>query len=395
MYSLVILLTGCGFLALRRAVASPGPWNLAAVAIVTAALLYTQYWSLYLVGIIGIWLLVAAFRRRREGHRELAPWPAIGAVIVGCLLFIPWIPTFLYQSKHTGTPWSIPPNFSAVINAITGFTDNQGSNATSSDQGRLLAVVYFAMLALALFGIGKSPRVIELDLHTRPRARAMTFVVVGTLFAAIAGGIITSSAYSSRYASIVFLPLLLLVAFGTTTLLSPKARAIVVTIAVVAGLVGSVQNITTKRTQADQIAAELNAQAKPGDVIAFCPDQLGPAVARQLKDANQYTMLTFPRETGPAIVDWVDYADAVTAGKPAPFSQKVLSLAGPDHHVWLVWQGGYQTYGIKCETIDTDLTNAATQAGGGARNIVAGNGYKYYEPMSLTEYSPTAAASGS
>ena len=74
----------------------------------------------------------------------------------------------------------------------------------------------------------------------------------------------------------------------------------------------SAQNVTTQRTQANNVAAAINAQAKPGDVIAFCPDQLGPAVYRQIDHPAQYDMLTFPRRTGPAIVDWVDYADAIS-----------------------------------------------------------------------------------
>ena len=53
-------------------------------------------------------------------------------------------------------------------------------------------------------------------------------MVLGTLFAAIAGGIVTASAFSSRYAAVVFLPFLLLVALGTTTLLSPGPGSIVV-----------------------------------------------------------------------------------------------------------------------------------------------------------------------
>ena len=225
MYALVILLTGCGFLALQRAIAAPNLWNMAAVAIVAAALLYTQYWSLYLIAITAIWLGVSILRSYHRGRPEDAPWRALIALGVGCLLFLPWVPTFIYQSKYTGTPWAAPPNFSAVINAVTGFTDNQGSTqATGTNQGRLLAIIYFAMLALALFGMGKSDRIVELDLRTRPRARGVTFVVVGTLFAAIAGGILSTSAFSSRYAAVVFLPLILLVALGTTTLLNPKAR---------------------------------------------------------------------------------------------------------------------------------------------------------------------------
>jgi mannosyltransferase len=387
MYALVILLTGCGFLALQRAVRAPRPGNLIAVAVAAAALLYAQYWSLYLVAMVGIWLIASIVRTRRRGHPEDAPWAALIALAVGALLFVPWVPTFLYQTKHTGTPWAAPPNFSAVINALTGFTDNQGSTLqTATNQGRLLAVIYFCMLALAVFGVGLSGRIIELDLRTRPRARGIGFVVLGTLFAAIAGGIITASAFSSRYAAVVFLPFLLLVALGTTTLLNPTARLIVVGLAVVAGLISSAQNVTTQRTQANAVAAAINAQAKPGDVIAFCPDQLGPSVYRQIRDPSQYDMITFPRRTGPQIVDWVDYADTVHAADPNAFSAFVLQRAGSDHHIWLVWQPMYQTYGVKCETIASDLINAATKNGGGGLNIVTNHPALFYEPMNLTEY---------
>jgi hypothetical protein len=387
MYALVILLTGCGFLALARAVDKPRPGNLVAVAVVTAALLYTQYWSIYLVAMVGIWMVVSVVRTRRHGHPEEAPWPALLAVAAGGLLFVPWVPTFLYQSEHTGTPWAAPPNFSAVINALTGFTDNQGSTlASGTNQGRLLAVIYFAMLALAVFGIGRSGRIIELDLRTRPRSRSLGFVVLGTLFAAIAGGIVTSSAFSSRYAAVVFLPFLLLVSLGTATLLNPRVRVVVVGLAVLAGLVSSAQNVTTQRTQANNVAAAINAQAKPGDVIAFCPDQLGPSVYRQIDNPSQYDMLTFPRRTGPAIVDWVDYADAVHRADPNAFAADLVQRAGTTHRVWFVWEPNYQTYSIKCETIATDLLETATKNGGGGRNVVTSHPTLYYEPMNLTEY---------
>jgi hypothetical protein len=395
MYALVILLTGCGFLALQRAVTAPRPLNLIAVALVTAALLYSQYWSLYLVGMVVIWLVVSVVRSRRRGHPEEAPWAALVAVAAGCLLFVPWVPTFLYQTRHTGTPWAAPPNFSAVINALTGFTDNQGSTLrTATNQGRLLAVIYFSMLALAVFGVGRTGRIIELDLRTRPRARALGFVVLGTLFAAIAGGIITASAFSSRYAAVVFLPFLLLIALGTTTLLNPRVRVVVVGLAVAAGVVSSAQNVTTQRTQAGAVAAALNAYAKPGDVIAFCPDQLGPAVYRQLRDPSRYEMTTFPRRAPPQIVDWVDYAATVHAANPNAFAdgvyqQTVHQQTATGHRIWLVWQPMYETYGVKCETIATDLLNASAKGGGGGRNYVISHQALFYEPMNLTEYVPS------
>jgi uncharacterized membrane protein len=389
MYGLVILLTGCGFLALHRALEQPRAGNLIAVAVVTAALLYTQYWALYLIGVVGLWLAVTAWIGRRRGDPTETwrrPLTALVAVAVGCVLFIPWVPTFIYQSRHTGTPWAAPPNFAAVINAVTGFASNQGSSSTAgTNQGRLLALVYFAMFALALFGVGRNGRTIELDLRTQPRARFTSIVVAGTLFAAIAGGIITSSAFAPRYAAVVFLPLVLLVALGTTTFLNEHVRLVVVAIAVVTGLVGSFQNINTQRTQAPQVAAVINTQARPGDVVAYCPDQLGPDVYRVIAHGSRYHMLTFPRGTSPEFVDWVDYTDTVHAASAAAFAARLVSDAGPHHRIWLVWQPGYQTYGIKCQFLASTLLE---EPHFGGHNWVVNNGAKYYEPMNLTEYAP-------
>ena len=61
-------------------------------------------------------------------------------------------------------------------------------------------------------------------------------------------------------------------------------------------------------------------------------------------------------------------------------------MAGTNHHVWLVWEPMYQTYGVKCEQIATDLLAAASKNGGGARNAVTSHPALYYEPMNLTEY---------
>jgi len=401
MYGLVILLTGCGFLALHRALEAPRPGNLIAVAVVTAALLYTQYWSLYLVGVVGLWLLVTALVSRRRsrgiagadggaGADWQRPAKALGAMAVGCILFIPWIPIFVYQSKYTGTPWAKPPNFAAVINAVTGFTANQGSlSSAGTDQGRLLALLYIALFVLALFGIGRSRRVIELDLHAQPRARGTSIAVVGTLFAAIAGGILTSSAFSPRYAAVVFLPLILLVALGTVTLLDERIRLAVVTIAVIAGLIGSVQNIDTQRTQAPKVAAVINARAKPGDIVAYCPDQIGPAVYRVVSDPGHYKMVTFPRGTGPQFVDWVNYSKVVHAASATAFAAKLVAEAGTTHRIWLVWEQGYQTYGAKCQELASTLLSPQFTQGG--HTWVTNSPSTYYEPMNLTEYAPKPA----
>src|SRR6185437_7664394 len=384
MYSLVMFLTACGVWAVSRALERPRPGNLIALGVVVAALLYTQYWAIYLVGAFGIWLL---WQSRRSSN---ARWGLL-ATVVGCLVFVPWVPTFVYQSRYTGTPWAGVPTYAAIINAITGFTDNQASLATTgSNQGRLLALGYFALAGLGLFGVARGRFHIDLDIRTRPQGRALAFVVVVTLAAAITGGIISQSAFSARYAAVVFIPLLVLLAIGTVTFADARIRAVVVAVVVVAGLASSIPNVTTQRTQATEVAAVLAAQAKPGDVVAYCPDQLGPATYR-LTSSGGFRQITFPRGTGPAYVDWVNYKQAATAGKPAAFAKQLEAMAG-DHSVWLVSASGYQGFGTKCQRLAADLLNATNAAGQpwGGHQWVNTNPARYYEPMGLTQFAPPA-----
>jgi 4-amino-4-deoxy-L-arabinose transferase-like glycosyltransferase len=346
MYALIGFLSAAGLVALQQCLRRPTIANAGAVALVSALLLYSHYWSIYLVGVTAVWLAWQAWRgppRRRLGARL-----GLGAVVVGCLAFLPWVPTFLYQAKHTGTPWAKPTNFAAMVNAVTSFA----GGATS--EGRALALLYFALAGLGLFGVARGAFHVDLDLRTRPRGRALALVLGGTLAAAIVGGYASGSAFQSRYASVVFVPLVLLVALGLATLGDRRMRAGVLLATVAFGLASALPNISTSRSQAGEVAATLAQLGRPGDIVAFCPDQLGPAVNR-LVPAGRYRMITFPRGTAPTFVNWVDYAAATRAGNPASFALRLELMSAPARQIWLVWAPGYQTYGTKCEAVETVL----------------------------------------
>ena len=49
--------------------------------------------------------------------------------------------------------------------------------------------------------------------------------MLGTLAAAITGGFLTNSAFDARYASVVFIPLILLVSIGLVTFRDRRIRA--------------------------------------------------------------------------------------------------------------------------------------------------------------------------
>jgi hypothetical protein len=299
----------------------------------------------------------------------------------GCLTFVPWLPIFVFQSRHTGTPWATPASFSAMVNAIANFAGG------SSNQGRALGLIFFALAGLALFGVATDRRHIDLDVRTRPLGRPLAIVITGTLAAAIVGGFVNKSTFDARYASVVFIPLILLVALGLLTFRDRRIRSGILAVAVVAGLAGALPNITTNRTQAGEVAAAITVHGRAGDVIAYCPDQLGPAVDRLLP-AGRYAQTTFPRQTGPEFVNWVDYAAASSAGSPLRFAEHLEALArSGGHSIFVVWAGGYQTFGVKCEGIVQTLQGDSSAYS--ARTLVDGNGGQFYQPMSLVQLTPT------
>ncbi len=97
-------------------------------------------------------------------------------------------------------------------------------------------------------------------------------------------------------------------------------------------------------------------------------------------------MVTFPRETGPAIVDWVDYADAVNAASPAHFADVVAHR--PRAGTRSGWSGSRGTRPTASSARRSPRTSiaAATKTGGGGHNVVTNHPALYYEPMNLTEY---------
>jgi mannosyltransferase len=379
MYSLIALLTVLAFLALDRSLRRPRAGDLVAVAVVTGLLLYTQYWALYLVGTTLLWLAFQSWRGRpvwRSGARA-----SFLAVIVGCLTFLPWVPTFLYQSRHTGTPWATPANFAAMVNAVATFAGG------ASNQGRALGLIFFALAGLGLFGVATSRHHIDLDIRTRPLGRPVAIIVVGTLAAAICGGFISNSAFDARYASVVFIPLILLVSIGLVTFSDQRIRAIVLAVAVVAGLAGSFPDITTNRTQAGEVAASLAIRGRPGDLVAYCPDQLGPAVNRLLP-SGRYHQTTFPRGTGPEFVNWVDYASTSRKASALRFTERLESAAAKTGaQIFVVWASGYQTFGTKCEGIIQTLDGDPSYT---SHLRVTLNPDEFYQPMYLSQFTPAS-----
>jgi hypothetical protein len=142
-------------------------------------------------------------------------------------------------------------------------------------------------------------------------------------------------------------------------------------------LVGAYYGATASRTQADQIAAAVSTSAQPGDLVIYCPDQLGPAGARAMR--SDLDQVVFPDFTSATRVDWVDYAERNQTADAQDFAMAAASRAGPEQGVFLVWSGDYRGVEDQCERV---LEALAARRGGG-QVLVAEDGDEHFEHAQL------------
>jgi mannosyltransferase len=230
--------------------------------------------------------------------------------------------------------------------------------------------------------IGRRGRRGEVVLQTRvaPLPAKLLGVVVGTLALAIVVDGISQQAYAARYLSMGTGLFLVVVGCGIAVLPSRRARRIMLALLVVAELSVCIQNAWQPRTQAGQVAAILNAQARPGDIVVYCPDQLGPPTSRLLHTTVH--QVVFPDFAGPKTVDWVDYRQRIKTADPQAFGARLDHLA-PRHHVWLVWSLQVKPLSKACAGL---IDHLVASRGVPAQPVTRHP--EFSETMSVNDYGP-------
>jgi mannosyltransferase len=379
MYSLIIVLVLAAALLVDDIVGRgrDGWGRVAGAAVLTALLLYTHYWSIWLLAAGVVWLAWTWWRHRDVPTRRACA-RLMGAMVVGGILFLPWVPTMLYQSAHTGTPWAAPLRPTTVLS----LTLADISAGPFPDAG-LVAAVTVVLALLALFGRATSGRFVTLDLRTERRYRPEAAIAVLALALGTAFTYATWSAYATRYAAVVVPLFLLLVAAGLTVLVARWVRfgALVALLALFS--IGAAWNVRDWRTQARQFADGIEAVAQPGDLVVYCPDQLGPATSRALGAADddldlRLDQVVYPTFAPPELVDWVDYADRNAAADPEAFATEALARA-EGRAIFLVWNTSYRTFEGQCERLVATLGAARP-----AQEIVSNPGGRFFENGAVT-----------
>ena len=388
MYSLVMVLVLLGVLAVDRACKRPNVRSGVAVAAVAAALLWTHYWSMWLLAAVGLLACISAWRNPASRR---AATVVIGGLVGGGIAFLPWLGALMYQSAHTGTPWGDV--FRPATMFIVTLVDFAGGSIAET---QLLSYLLAFIVVLALWARPWSPSSasepsalrahapnateqaepgLMLERPIRPAPAKISLVIVVAMMIGWAVSYVASGTFASRYASIVFPLFALLIAAGLIAL-PPKLRYILTGIVVAGSMVGIAYEIRDSRTQA-QMAAEAIAKSGAEDpLIVSCPDQLAVSLDRAAGGA--YEVVVFPDvNRDPRFVDWVDYAERNAAADPVAFVADVDRLAG-DRPIMLAVNLTYKTLESQCGKVAAILQSQRPGS-----TIVAGDGTTYFESMSV------------
>ncbi|MCU1345592.1 MAG: hypothetical protein JWL70_1858 [Acidimicrobiia bacterium] len=363
MYAMVILLVLVGYLAVLRARERPTLARFAVVSLVAGALLLTHYWGLYLVAAVFLVSVFSAWRFRSRTAVGMAV-----AVVVGGLAFVPWLPAFRYQMRHTGAPWAARPTLANLIDAVRAYSGGNSSPA------QVLWILLLALFALGIFGAANADGRVELYWRGREPGRRVAAAAVGSLALAFFAGIVGNSPVAARYTAVAF-PLLIVLAALGAFIMGPRLRWAVTSVAVVLGMASGYRVTTTPRTQTPEVAEALMAQVRPGDLVVYCPDQLGPSTSRLLpKSVNQ---VTFPGFHSPERVNWVDYQEQIDATDTFYFALAAIQRAGAGD-VWLITAPDYIMVSGTCSRLQGDLQTLRPH-----HRLVVGPSGAYFEQASL------------
>jgi mannosyltransferase len=352
MYALVMALVLAGYLLVVAALERPSLGRLAGVSLVAAGLLWSHYWSAFLLAVVGAGLVVAWWRS--EGPGRDAAGRLCLALVGGGVLFLPWVPSLLDQLSSTGTPWSSPSRPTTVV-AVT--LDDLGGGGWS--EARLHGAVTLLLVVVALLGRRLGTREVVLSARPQPAVRWELAVAAAALGLGAAVAFAGRSAYASRYAAIVVPLVLLAVAVGITVL--PGAlRAVAAVAWVGTALVGIGQNALVDRTESGEVAEIIAAGAETGDVVAVCPDQLGVSLQRVLDQLDAgIEVRPYPADGDPRFIDWRDYEERNEAADAGAFARRLHDDAG-DGAIWLYWNAAYRTFEGQCDGMVAALVTLRT-----------------------------------
>jgi mannosyltransferase len=259
-----------------------------------AIMLYTHAWGIFfgvgaLLALVPVW---AVSDDRRGIVRDVLL--CFGAAAV---LYLPWLPTLLYQAGHTGSPWDSAPNFGAPVQISRNLMG--GDRATT-------ALVLGAAIGLAALW-AKSRR-------TSNDALAMWMLILLPIGTLAFGWIVSrfSPAWQYRYFAPVLGALLLLAAFG---LARAKGIGLIALALVVIFWANPKSYAPQYKSDMRDVAGELAPRLHQGDLVVVGQPEQVPLAWYYLPAGLRYADTTGP-SSDPQSMNWVHALNRLQDANP-------------------------------------------------------------------------------
>lgn len=276
-------------------------------AVCQALMLYTHAWGIFfgaglVVALIPIWLASAD---RRGVVRD-----AVLAYVGAGILFLPWVPNFIYQATHTGAPWAPTIRFGVPV-------------LLSRD---LLGSDRITVALLTAWIIGLAPLFTKRQRRTVDGTKmwSLIWLIAGTLIIAWLASQITP-AFVARYMAPLLPAILFLAAWGAAR----SGVVGLVMIALIAAFVVHISSYAPKyKSDMQDVSGEVTPLLHRGDLVVSAQPDSTPLAWYYLPAGLHYATTLGPVKDA-SFMNWVDALKRLRAAPPAPILNPLVASLRP------------------------------------------------------------------
>jgi hypothetical protein len=285
--------------------------------VVATLLMLTHNWGLFLVAGTGIAWLALVWMAGAQERRELLRngLLSFGGILV---LYGPWIPTLLFQARHTGAPWAQRPPLDAILSGLQSTLGGPGPSIL------LGAVGIAGMLTLHDGREGRGRRGAALAIAVAAlSALAMTWIASQA-----------SPAWANRYFAVFVGPILLILGAGLVRF----GRFGIVALAIALALwIDTRQDQLRAKSNVFKVTRNLQDRelVGRGDMILTTHPEQGPVLRYYLGSGFQWADALGP-VPDPRVFDWRDAEDRLEARGPRRVMRELLPRLKPGQRLVLV-----------------------------------------------------------
>jgi len=253
-------------------------------AVTQALMLYTHSWGIFFAGGSALAVLLVY---RMSDQRDKLLRDAVLAFLAAGLLYVPWLPTFLYQASHTAAPWDTSPHFGAPIQLSRNVLG--GDRVTA-------ALILAAVIGLAGLMVPSRRRTPEAKLMWALIAIPTATLIVGW------GASQITPAWVPRYFAPIVPATLLLIALGLARAGLIGLVALLLSVAFVLN-----QSSYSPQFKSDmrEIGGELGARLHPGDLVIVGQPEQTPLAYYYMPAGLRFANTAGGAVRDPAYMNWI------------------------------------------------------------------------------------------